>query len=233
MGGWIVAALIGGAVVGASLPRAIRALPDREPHPDDPRPRPHREIGSGRRLPWYTAAALGAVWVAIVLARSDHPADVGAYLVITAAWVALAVIDVADQRLPDLLTLPAAGVGAVLLSVAALATGEWDAWGRALLGAVALSVFYLIFALLAPSQLGMGDVKLSLSIGLLLAWIGWPVLVAGTFLAFVAGGVLGIVLMVTGRARWRSAIPFGPSMMLGALLGVGWGEVLASAYVAV
>lgn len=234
MGAFVVAAVaagaVGGAAVGGLLPRLIRALPDREPHPDDPRPRAHREIGSARRLPWLTAAALAFGWAAIVMTRHDHPADIAAYLVVTAAWVALAVVDVADQRLPDLLTLPAAALGAVLLTIAAIATGEWGSLGRAAMGAVALTAFYLIFALLAPGNLGMGDVKLSLSIGLLLAWIGWPVLVAGTFLGFVAGGVLGLALMVSGRARWRSAIPFGPSMMLGALLGIGWGQVLAGAY---
>lgn len=231
MGVALAAVAIGGAVIGWFLPRVIRAIPDREPHPDDPPPRPHREIGAGRRLPWITAAALAVVWAAALLGRQDHPADVAAYLVVAAAWVALSVVDVIDQRLPDLLTLPAAAAGAVLLAVAAAVTGEWGTFGRAVLGALALATFYLIFALIAPSQLGMGDVKLSLSVGLLLGWIGWPVLVAGTFLGFVVGGVLGIVLIVVGRAGWKSAIPFGPSMMAGALLGVAWGNVLASAYV--
>lgn len=218
-------------MVGVVVPGLIRSIPDREPHPDDPPPRPHREIGSGRRLPWITAIALALVWAAIVVARPDPPpADLAAYLVVGAAWIALAVVDLRDQRLPDLLTLPAAAGGAVLLAVAAAVTGEWGSFGRALLGALALAAFYLVIALIAPSQLGMGDVKLSLSVGLVLAWIGWPVLIAGTFLAFVAGGVLGIVLMAAGRAGWKSAIPFGPSMMAGALLGIGWGQVLAEFY---
>src|SRR5690625_4978570 len=137
---FVVAAAIGGGVVGAFLPALVRTVPDRQPYPDDPdpAPRPHREIGSIPRLAWYTAPTLALVWAAVVFTRFGHPADMAAYLVVTALWVAAAVVDLIDQRLPDLLTLPAAGTGALLLAVAALVTGQWGDLGRAALGVLAL-----------------------------------------------------------------------------------------------
>jgi leader peptidase (prepilin peptidase)/N-methyltransferase len=55
--------------------------------------------------------------------------------------------------------------------------------------------------------------------------------VVGAFLGFLAGGLTGVGLMLAGRAGRRSSIPFGPFMLLGALVAVAWGRPLVDAYV--
>jgi leader peptidase (prepilin peptidase)/N-methyltransferase len=54
----------------------------------------------------------------------------------------------------------------------------------------------------------------------------------GLLTAFVLGGVVGLVLMISGRARRGSHMAFGPFLLLGSLVGLLWGEALGSAYLA-
>ena len=57
-------------------------------------------------------------------------------------------------------------------------------------------------------------------LGLHLGWLGWNSVWVGTFAAFVLGGVVGVALLATRRADRKSAIPFGPYMLAGALLAL-------------
>jgi leader peptidase (prepilin peptidase) / N-methyltransferase len=76
----------------------------------------------------------------------------------------------------------------------------------------------------------MGDVKLAGILGLYLGWLGWGQLIAGAFLAFLLGSLVGLALMAARRAGLKSRIPFGPFMLLGALAAIAWGEWLVDAY---
>ena len=89
---------------------------------------------------------------------------------------------------------------------------------------------YFLLCLAYPAGMGFGDVKLSGVLGLYLGWLGWGVLAVGLFLGFLLGGVFGIALIATGRGGRKSAVPFGPFMLGGALLAVFVGQRLADAY---
>ena len=54
----------------------------------------------------------------------------------------------------------------------------------------------------------------------LLAWAGWPTLIAGTFAGFLIGAIYGLALLVTRRATRQQRIPFGPFMIAGAFLAL-------------
>ncbi|GGN12684.1 hypothetical protein GCM10011609_61200 [Lentzea pudingi] len=56
--------------------------------------------------------------------------------------------------------------------------------------------------------------------GLALAWLGWPELVFGAALAFVLSAVVSLVLLLLRRITLKSALPFGPFMLLGAFVAV-------------
>jgi leader peptidase (prepilin peptidase)/N-methyltransferase len=153
-----------------------------------------------------------------------------AFLYLAAIGVALLLIDVDTHRLPDALVLPSYIVGGVLLLGAAIASGDWDAALRALIGAVALFVAYYLMAFAYPGGMGFGDVKLAGVLGLYLGWLGWGTLIVGAFSAFLLGGVFSIALLITRRATRKSGIPFGPWMIVGAFLGIFFGEQLWAAY---
>ncbi len=109
---------------------------------------------------------------------------------------------------------------AVLLAVAAPLPGAGGSWPRALLGGLALGVCYFTLFLINPNGMGFGDVKLALPLGVALGWYGWPVLFVGAFAGFLLGALYGIGLILLRRAGRKSAIPFGPFMITGALVGI-------------
>ena len=92
----------------------------------------------------------------------------------------------------------------------------------------ALYAFYFVLRLVRPGGMGGGDVKLAGVIGIYLGWLGWGALAVGAFAAFLFGGVFGIALMLVRRAGRKTAIPFGPWMILGAWTGVFAGEAVGA-----
>jgi prepilin signal peptidase PulO-like enzyme (type II secretory pathway) len=94
----------------------------------------------------------------------------------------------------------------------------------ALLG---LLIFGAIIALTKGRGMGMGDLKLAVVGGILL---GWPDSIFALMIAFIAGSLWGIGLIVVGRKSLKSAIPFGPFIVLGFFIMIFFGQVLMSGY---
>ena len=173
--------------------------------------------------------ATGLLFAAVALAIGPH-AELPAFLYLAAIAVALTMIDIDTRRLPNAIVLPSYVVVGALLTVAAAVSGDWDNLLRAGLGGAALFAFYFALAFIYPAGMGFGDVKLAGVLGLCLAWLGWGALAVGAFAAFLLGGVLGAGLMLLGRAGRKTAIPFGPWMLAGAMIAVFVGQQLADAY---
>jgi len=183
-------------------------------------------------------AGLTALQLPAVLAAPSVTAAIAASLVLVALLyvaaisITLAAIDLDTHRLPDSIVLPSYVVLAALLGTAALLTGDVEGAARTAAGAGILFGGYLLLALISPRGMGMGDVKLAGVIGLVLGFTGWAALAVGTLAAFLLGGVVGIALIVAGRARRNTGIPFGPWMLGGAWVGILLGEPIARGYLA-
>ncbi|MCW2671716.1 MAG: prepilin signal peptidase PulO-like peptidase [Frankiales bacterium] len=177
-------------------------------------------------------AATGALFAAMAWRFGAQVALV-VYLWLAAAGVALALIDIDTKRLPDVLTKPSWAVVAVGLTLAALTDADPHHLERAGLGALALGGFYALLWFAYPGGMGFGDVKLAPTLGALLAWISWGALAVGAFAGFLLGGVFGIGVVLAGRGGRKSKVPFGPFMLLGALVGIFFGPGLAHAYTSV
>jgi leader peptidase (prepilin peptidase) / N-methyltransferase len=147
--------------------------------------------------------------------------DLPAYLCFAAISIPLAVIDLRTQRLPNVLTLPAYPAVAVLLLVPAVAEGRWSDLGRAALGGAALLALFAVLHLVNPAGMGLGDVKLSGTMGAMLGWLSWADVLVGAFVGFVLGAVVGLALMAVGKAGRKTALAFGPFMLAGA-----WAAIL-------
>lgn len=169
----------------------------------------------------------------LVGARFGLAPALPALLYLAAVGLALALIDLDTHRLPDVLVLPSYGVGGVLLVGASLVEGDLGSLVRAAVGGVVLFSAYFLLAVAKPGGMGFGDVKLAGLLGMYLAWLGWGSLVVGAFAAFLLGGVFAVGLLVTGRARRTSGIPFGPWMLAGGAVGLFAGEQLWQAYLGV
>ncbi|WP_169064240.1 prepilin peptidase [Geodermatophilus dictyosporus] len=166
-----------------------------------------------------SAAVLAVLLCGAVLLTGARPATLALCWAAGAA-VVLAQVDLAVHRLPDRVTLPAGAVCAAALLADAALLGTWPALLRALLAAAATGGVALLTALAAPSGLGLGDVKLLALLGLVLGWAGWGVLLAGVLLGLLAGAAVSLVLVAARRAGWRTALPFGPPLLLGAVLAL-------------
>ncbi|MFE7624377.1 prepilin peptidase [Streptomyces sp. NPDC057509] len=173
--------------------------------------------------PYRLAPVVTALVCAALAWSTGTRPELAVWLVLAPIGVLLASVDHRVHRLPDGLTLPAAGAAAVLLGLAALLPEHAGSWLSALLGGLVLGAFYFLLFLVNPSGMGFGDVKLALSLGVALGWYGWAVVFAGGFAGFLFGAAYGVVLVVLRRAGRRTGIPFGPFMLAGALLGLLFG----------
>lgn len=163
-------------------------------------------------------AAISAAVSLLVAWRLGITSEVPAYLYLAVITGPLVVIDLREQRLPNVITLPSYPIVALLLLAAAYLDGTWSTLGRAALGGAILLAVYAVLHLVNPGGMGMGDVKLAGPLGALLAWASWDHLLWGTFAGFALAAVVGLALIATRRATRRSALPFGPFMLAGAWL---------------
>lgn len=225
--GWAAVGAVVSAAAGWFMPRVIAALPERDPDDETT----YAGIAAPATLPTTLAAMSAVVGALLGWARAGHP-DLVAFLVLGVLGTAMAYVDVRRHLLPDRFTVPALLSGAVLLAAATVADPEAGGsdYARAWACAGGLLLIYLLMAVVYPAGLGLGDVKLAGALGLHLGWLGWAAPVVGTVAAFLVGGVIGVVLLVLRRATRRSAVPFGPSMLVGALVAVLWAQPIAAWY---
>jgi leader peptidase (prepilin peptidase)/N-methyltransferase len=146
---------------------------------------------------------------------------------VLAAWcwagllgVALALVDAAVYRLPDILTTSAAIGSAVLLTVAAIMTSDLSALASAGMSAVGLGAFYLILVLVPGAGMGRGDAQLAVVIGGCLGWLGPAAVVTATIAAVLLAAGQVLAGLAAGRLARRDPVPYGPFMLLGALVAV-------------
>jgi len=182
------------------------------------------------RYPLVEAATgLLFVLVSVRLAAAGELSVLAACLVVTAAGVALALIDLEHGRLPFSITGVAAMLAAVALGLA------W--WGGTLSpvavltsAAIWFGVYGGIWLGTAGRGMGLGDVALAPLLGGVLGAVGLAEGVVGLVAGFVLGSVVGIYLMLRGRAGRGSRIAHGPFMLLGAAVGLFVGAPLTAAY---
>lgn len=172
-------------------------------------------------VPWSTA-----VLYALVGLRFGPDWALPAYLVLAASLVAITVIDLRLQIIPNRIVYPTIFVGAPLLLLAALAEGDLARFGEALLGATLAWVALLVVHLISPRSMGFGDVRLSFVLGLFLAWISLSLVLTGLFLGFLLAAVVGGLLSLVRVTSLRAMVPFGPFLAAGALIAILAGDHL-------
>lgn len=171
----------------------------------------------------------GAVGVMLFLSAESITAGVSAGI-IGAVGVPLAAIDGKYHRLPDAVTGPLFGVVFLVVLVGCAATGDWGGLLRAVVGAVVLGVFYFLLAFFYPAGMGLGDVKLAPTLGLVLGYVGIPLLILGAFVPFFLAAIFSIVLIVLRRAGAKTAIAFGPFMIAGTAVTLILGPAIVNWY---
>jgi leader peptidase (prepilin peptidase)/N-methyltransferase len=154
-------------------------------------------------------------------------------LLLVWALIALTVIDIDHQLLPDNITVPLLWAGIVFSMVHTPAIDlPFPDLQSSVIGAIAgylslWSVYWLFKLLTGKEGMGYGDFKLLAALG---AWLGWQMLPLIIMLSAVVGAVTGVaMILLLGRDR-QIPIPFGPYLAGAGLIALFWGQEMSDAY---
>lgn len=234
------------AALCAAGPSVIRRLPEPSDRPEavgggaeaeadvpaaaaDPKV-PYAVLAARTGLIWKLSATGAAVGAVVGLALGAVPALLP-WTYLAAVGLVLAYVDAQTKLLPTRILAPSYVVLGALLGLAALLDDSAQPLVRAGLGWLAMGGFYFVLWFVHPSGIGYGDVRLAGLLGLALGYLGWGQLIAAMYAGFLLGG-LGGGLLALLRVVDRKRYPFGPFMVLGALVGVTSGAALGSWYAA-
>ena len=245
-----VAGLAGGLVMPAVLARLPEPEPDLEPQPggavDGLVPAENeaefaRPVDVPKEL-YAKMATRPGVRVGIVVASTLVAALVGArigwswsllFLVyLVPVGVTLAVVDWRTRYLPTRLIGPSYVVVGVLAVVASALSSDWLSLRSAAIGWIGCFVVFFLMWFASPRAMAYGDVRLAGLLGLAVGWEGVAQVVIGMFTAFLLLAVVGTLLSVV-KVFHRRHTPFGPFLLVGALVGVTFPLQLLNAYAAV
>ena len=176
----------------------------------------------GARYP-IVEAITAVLFAAVVAVHLNDTTMLVMGLVLVAFLVPIAAIDLDTRKIPNALTLPAAGLALVLGTVL-------DPGGEPerLIAAVVAGGILALPSLLHPKGMGMGDAKLVAVLGLFLGRGVAPAFAV----AFVVGTIVGIAIMIRKgmHAGRKTAVPFGPFLALGGVVGLLAGDELVDLY---
>jgi leader peptidase (prepilin peptidase)/N-methyltransferase len=208
-------------------PWLLRRIP--EPVLDEGETKPlYAELAGPQAAYWCgaTAAVSGGL---LGWALGNSPALV-AWLILAVVGAVLGYIDTRTRYLPSAIIWPSYLVVGLALVVGTAVSGEWGSLRRAAIaGVIGFGAFYVLWYVF-PRGVGFGDVRLSGLLSIALGWLGWGELVTGMYGGFFLGAVIGIVLTLAKVFKRKQLFPFGPFMLVGALIGVLVGGQLERLY---
>jgi leader peptidase (prepilin peptidase)/N-methyltransferase len=226
---------LGGLLVPALIARVPEPKPEPEPEdpsdadPDSEPPKTaYADIAARQGLGWRSTGVSAAAGALLGAAFGlDWPL---LWLVpLTPVAVALSVVDWHTRLLPRVVVVPATLAAIAVVTAVGLATDQREALVRALVAMVAVRSFFWVLWFVRSAGMGFGDVRLAAPVGLVLGWVGWGAVTIGVWTSFVAFVVPALALALVRRDRLmlKKSFPFGPFMVVGALVGLVWGTALA------
>ncbi|HJQ07056.1 MAG TPA: prepilin peptidase [Nocardioides sp.] len=229
-----------GAASGLLVPRIIGSTPEPEPDPEEkpgeyPDKIPYAELAARPRLTVGSVVAGGLAGAALGVVLGWSWA-LPWLLVLLPVGTALAVIDYVTWYLPSRIIRPAYAVVGVLVLVASAARPDWRYAAASALGFVLIGGYYGILRFISPRMMAGGDVRLGALLGLALGPFGVMTLLLSVLLAAVSMLVALPAMRLLGNTVKREEgvlgglgrrhLPFGPFLIVGALLAVLLGQVL-------
>ena len=168
----------------------------------------------------------GLLTLSLMLQFPASAALLGAML-LTWCLIALTMIDLDHQLLPDDITLPLIWLG-LLFNIGGTYVSLADAVIGAMAGYLTLwSVYWLFKLLTGKDGMGYGDFKLLAALG---AWLGWQALPSIILLSSVVGAAVGIALMFLKRRGKDVPLPFGPYLAAAGWIALMWGDEITATY---
>ena len=179
------------------------------------------------RYPVVEAATAGLFAAAAI--RFGLIAELGAYLVLFAALVAVAAVDLEHYIVPRKIVYMAAVLAAPFLVAQVVVGGDPRRLVDAAIAGAASFVVLGLVHMIQPEGMGFGDVRLAGLDGALLGFLGLGEAAVGLFLGVAAGALAGVVLVALGRSR-KTKLPFAPFLAAGTVAAVLVGPLLVKAW---
>ncbi len=169
-----------------------------------------------------TELTLGALYAATVLVLWDEPWEVALGLVFVTVLAAITLTDLERRIIPNRILIVAAVAGAAIAAV-----GDPGSLPERAIAAAAAGGVLFAAALAYPKGMGLGDVKLAAAMGVFLGRNVAPAILV----ALLAGSLVGLAMIARdGAAARKRAIPFGPFLALGGVVGLLYGDQLVDWY---
>ena len=178
---------------------------------------------------FFITAIIGAVLGALVGFFFGLSVETIIYFIFFGVLTVIAFIDMDTMEIPPSLNLIILGLGIIslILNVIGVQKSDVSIIDR-LIGAVCVSGFLLIVTILVKGAFGGGDIKLMAAAGVLLGWKG---VLTGFLIGLFIGAAIGIVLIARRKKGGKEHMPFGPSLCIGLVLAVLFGQQLVNWYI--
>lgn len=175
-----------------------------------------------------------AVLTALVAWRFGFGVEAAAGILLTWTLIAISMIDIDHQIIPDSMSLPLLWIGLFLALFQPMSGAQMlfiepkEAIVGALAGYLSLWSIYHLFRMLTGKEgMGYGDFKLLAALG---AWLGYQMLPLIIMLSAVVGTVVGIAMIVIGRHDRNKPIPFGPYLAAAGWIAMMYGPMIVNRY---
>ena len=178
------------------------------------------------------------------------------WLFLASALIAIFVYDLKHFLIPDIILYPAIAIAFLNRLLETVSPHYWTQFGvndfafkfleltkvlnfgfwtldlnkliiPILVGLIAYAFFALIVLVSRGKWMGLGDAKLAFLIGLVL---GFPLVAVALFVAFFAGAIVGIGLVLAKKKTMKSEVPFGPFLVTGTFVALFWGKMIIDWY---
>lgn len=179
-----------------------------------------RTCKTGISIRYPIIELLTAVLFGLVAARIGGSWTLPSELAFTAGLIALAAIDLERFLLPRKIVYATSIIVTLGLVLAAGLQDRWGHFGVAVICAVSAFVVFFTINAVKSAWMGFGDVRLAGLIGLALGWLGGWYVVVGFFAANLAGAIVGVAMMVAGRASRRTPLPYGVFLAGGSVVAI-------------
>jgi Type II secretory pathway, prepilin signal peptidase PulO and related peptidases len=181
------------------------------------------QLGSFNKLPIIPTGIVSAAIAVQLLNQFTFSWELFAYGLMCAMCVEQSLIDITTHRLTRSVTMRAAFIGGLLLSIAAIANNQPGKIGVMALSFTATLLIFMVLSLASRRGIGAGDVRLAAVLAMFLGYLGAKYVMQGLALGFMFGGVVALFLLISRKANRNTRIAFGPYICIGSVAVVLFG----------
>lgn len=139
----------------------------------------------------------------------------------------LSLIDLRTKRLPNRLIVMCTAAILILQVGYFLASGSGSTLVQTGITTGKLLAAYVVLYILSRGQLGMGDVKFAIPVGLIIGWFNPEAWLVSLLITFLFAGIVALFALFSRKLDRKASIPLGPFMYLGSILTLILGLVIA------